>query len=266
MSHDLPGGGPSPSAFSLPEPPSLAAPAHPTGARAADGPSVVALAHDLNNLLQTIQGYAELLAAGLPQNDPGRAHLESLREAIDRSARLVKGLRSASLPVPLGPVPLDLNGFLWTMRPLLEHLLGPTVHLEFDLGFESAPLVVDPDALEQSVMNLALNARDAMENGGRLRLATAEIRLDAAAASSIPGARPGPFARLTIADDGCGMTDQTRRRAFEPFFTTKPKDRGSGLGLAAVRSFVDRSGGFITLESAPGEGCRVDLHLPQSGR
>jgi signal transduction histidine kinase len=203
------------------------------------------------------------MAEGLSPHDPRREHLDPLREAVERSARLIKDLPRATSPTPFAPVPLDLDGFLSGLRPLLEHLFGPTVRLEFDLGLEPAPLAVDHDALEQSVMNLALNARDAMEHGGRLRFATAEIRLDPTGASSIAGARPGRFARLTVEDDGCGMDEETRRRAFEPFFTTKASGRGSGLGLAAVRGFVERSGGFITLETAPGRGCRVDLHLPR---
>lgn len=257
-----------PSAAPEPGTTSSASPAttSPGAARGTFARPVGSLAHDLNNLLQTIQGYAELMAAELPSAAPGRAHLDPLREAIERSARLVRGLREVASPAKLTPVPLDVDGFLSGLRPLLEYLLGPSIALDLDLALEPSMLLIDAGALEQSVLNLALNARDAMAQGGRLRLATAEVRLDAMAARALDGGRPGRFVRLTLEDDGCGMDEDTRRHAFEPFFTTKPRERGSGLGLATVRGFAERSGGFVTLETAPGRGTRVELYLPRDGR
>ncbi len=220
------------------------------------------LAHDLNNLLHAIQGYAELLAMGLDPDDPRRTHLESLHLAIERAAGVTRQLRAAGAAAASAPVPTDLDAWLASQRPLLEHLLGARVRLDLALELGGLAPRLDPAQLEQAIMNLALNARDALPEGGRLRIATGVVALDEAFAAAHPGARPGRHVRLSVSDDGCGLDPATRSRAFEPYFTTKPQGRGSGLGLAVVRAFVGQHGGCVAVESAPGAGSTFVLYLP----
>jgi two-component system, cell cycle sensor histidine kinase and response regulator CckA len=223
-------------------------------------------AHDLNNLLHTIRGHAELLALGVPPHDPAREHLESLHEAVDRAASLLRPSHGTPAAASSRGTPVDVDGFLTRSRPLLEHLLGDGIRLELDLALAAALVTIDPSGLEQAVMNLALNARDAMAGHGTLRIATDEVELDSASALRIPGARPGRFVRLIIDDDGCGMDAHVRKHAFDAGFTTRPQEGGSGLGLPSVRDFVERTGGFVTLESAPGAGSNFELYLPRESR
>ena len=220
------------------------------------------VAHDFNNLLTVIIGYSRLLLGTLAAGDPLRDAIEEIDRAGGRAAGLTQRLLAFSRKQVLQPRVLDLNRVVEEMRPLLARLVGEDVELCVEPRAEATTICADPNQLEQVIMNLAVNSRDAMPHGGRLSIGTAVVEWDAVFAQSHPGARAGRYAVLTVADAGVGMDDETRRRIFEPFFTTKEVGKGTGLGLSMTQGVVEQSGGWIDVASEPGRGTTFTIYLP----
>jgi PAS domain S-box-containing protein len=212
------------------------------------------IAHDFNNLLTVIGGRVELLLATLEPDHPAKQDVELVQRAADRAAELTARLLAFSRKQVLQPRVLDINEIVVDLEPMLRRLIGEDVLLDLSLNPDVLPVTADPSQIEQVVMNLAVNARDAMPEGGRLGIATWTASAGAGAAVV-----------LEVSDTGLGMDAETRSRLFEPFFTTKEPGRGTGLGLATVYGIVAQSGGRVAVESAPGEGTRFRVLLPPAG-
>jgi PAS domain S-box-containing protein len=213
------------------------------------------IAHDFNNLLTVIRGNSEIVRENLA-DDPGAVELvDEVRGAAERAAGLVRQLLTFGRRQAAKPVVLDLNAVLTEMAGILRRLLGAPVTVETDLAPTPVRVRIDRGQLEQVVMNLAVNARDAMPDGGTLTIATASVPAGG-------GRGPTRYARLVVSDSGCGMTDEVKQHVFEPFFTTKGPDKGTGLGLATAYSIVTQAGGRIGIDSAPGAGTTFRIDLP----
>ena len=223
------------------------------------------VAHDFNNLLSVILSYATMLVGDLSPGDPMREDLEEIRAAGERAAALTRQLLAFSRQQILSPKTLNLNEVVSGMERMLRRLIG--THIEFVVN--AAPslgkVTVDPGQIEQVIMNLAVNARDAMPRGGKLTFETADVELGDRALAEELAVTLGSYVLLTIADTGIGMDEATKRRMFEPFFTTKERGKGTGLGLATVFGIVKQSGGGITAESEPGAGTVFKVYLPRVG-
>jgi len=220
------------------------------------------VAHDFNNLLTAILGSADLLLLDLPRGDPRREDLLAIRDAGERAATLTRQLLAFSRRQVLQPRVIGLNQVLGGLGKLLPRIIGEDIRLELNLAPDLAPVSADPGQIEQVILNLAVNARDAMPDGGRLTIATANTELDAAFAQRNPIVQPGPYVRLSVMDTGLGMDEETQARVFEPFFTTKGPGKGTGLGLATVYGIVKQSGGYIFVRSRRGEGATFEVYLP----
>ena len=221
------------------------------------------IAHDFNNVLTAIAGYCDLLLEDLSSDDPHRGDIREIRKAADRAAALTRQLLAFSRRQVLSPQLVELNELVADMRSMLERLLGEDVTLDVVAGAELGTVHADPGQLEQVLMNLAVNARDAMPEGGRLTIATADIQLDASYAELHLAAEPGPYVMLAVSDTGTGMDEHTKAHLFEPFFTTKEAGKGTGLGLATVYGIVKQSGGYIWVYSEPGQGTTFKVYLPR---
>jgi len=220
------------------------------------------VAHDFNNLLTVINGFSDMLIGDQEvalRRDRPRDPLLAIRDAGERAARLTAQLLAFSRRAIVEPQVLDLNREVESSTRMLRRLIGEDVKVVLELAASSPRVRMDPGQLEQVLMNLAVNSRDAMPRGGALRLATASVHLKEPPTSECA---PGEYARLTVADSGIGMTPDVRAQAFEPFFTTKPPGRGTGLGLATVWGIVRQAGGAISVESAPGAGTTFEILLP----
>ena len=221
------------------------------------------VAHDFNNLLTAISGYSDLLLHRLPEYSTLRRDVEEIRKAGDRAAALTRQLLAFSRRQVLQPKILDLNTVVTKMGPMLGHLIGKDIELSTDLSPSLSRVKADPGQIEQVILNLAVNARDAMPDGGRITIATADAALSPAYAAVHPEVRPGPHVLLSVADTGQGMSDETQAHLFEPFFTTKERGKGTGLGLATVYGIVQQSGGHIRVSSAADRGSTFLIYLPR---
>jgi PAS domain S-box-containing protein len=223
------------------------------------------VAHDFNNLLSVVISYSEMLAADLVPGDPVRADLDEIRGAGVRAADLTRQLLAFGRRQVLQPRVVDLNEVIAGMERMLRRLIGEDVELAATHLPGLRRVLVDPGQMEQVIMNLAVNARDAMPRGGRLTIETTEATLDAASAADV-GARPGAHVVLSVTDTGVGMDGATQARIFEPFFTTKATGKGTGLGLSTVFGIVRQSGGSVAVSSEPGAGATFRVFLPAQAR
>ncbi len=220
------------------------------------------VAHDFNNLLGVIMNYASFVAEELPEKSSARDDVEEIQRAAERAATLTRQLLLFSRRQEPHPEVLDLNAVIDGLGKLLSRTVGEHIAIGVHLAPGVAPVRADTGQMEQVIVNLAVNARDAMEEGGTLSVATRNVELDQAYARSHPGLRPGPYVRLTVTDTGHGMDEAVRARALEPFYSTKARDKGTGLGLATVYGIISQAGGHLDLESWPGAGTTVIVHLP----
>jgi len=221
------------------------------------------IAHDFNNLLTAILSYVDFLLVSLGPEHPAREDAEEVRRAALKAADLTRQLLAFSRRQVLQPRLLDLNAIVGEMEKLLRRLIGEDVALRTSLAPDIGLVRADPSQLEQVVVNLAVNARDAMPEGGTLWIETGDADADEVRAHGRAAVEPGRYVLLRIRDTGVGMDAETRARLFEPFFTTKEQGRGTGLGLATVYGIVKQSGGYIWVESEPGRGTTFTIHLPR---
>ncbi|MBI3927888.1 MAG: response regulator [Armatimonadetes bacterium] len=217
------------------------------------------VAHDFNNLLTVIGGYSDLLLASMPAQDQARQAIEEIAKAAERAADLTRQLLAFGRRQMLSPIVLDLNSLVADARRMLQRLIGADVELETRLAPSLSPVRVDPGQMMQVLVNLAVNARDAMPQGGRLILESSEQTVSGS--TEVPD---GNYAILTVTDTGVGMDGAVRSQVFEPFFTTKSPDQGTGLGLSTVYGIVKQSDGHIEVSSAPGQGTTFQIYLPAS--
>lgn len=225
------------------------------------------IAHDFNNLLQVIMGNVDFLLDGKEADEsPPTRFLKQIKMAGERGSQLTRRLLAFSKGQPDDPVSVDVNGLIKGVTPLLERSLGREIRISENLAEGLGNTVIDPNALENALLNLAVNARDAMPKGGLLSITSRREAVAEGDSIAVPGLAPGNYIVLTVRDTGVGMTEEVKQRIFEPFYTTKAHDVGSGLGLAMVYSFVQRSGGVIRVDSTPGMGTTFTMWLPESPR
>jgi two-component system cell cycle sensor histidine kinase/response regulator CckA len=222
------------------------------------------IAHDFNNLLGVIIGYSESIEQRLTPNDPLRKSAEEIRKAGERAASLTHQLLAFSRQRVMQPQILDLNALVNDMGKMLKRLIGMHIEITTNLAMELDRVKAEQSQIEQVIVNLVVNARDAMPEGGKLQIETSNFEVNEKFASSFPFLQPGPYVLLTVTDTGIGMDDNTRRHIFEPFFTTKGPGRGTGLGLATVYGVVKQSGGSVVVDSEPGKGSTFKIFLPQT--
>ena len=220
------------------------------------------VAHDFNNLLGVIIGYSEILEERLDQNGPLRKNAQEIKKAGERAASLTRQLLAFSRQQVLEPRVLRLNTIVAGMENMLRRLIGADVELTTVLSPDLGHIKADQGQIEQVIMNLAVNARDAMPHGGKLIIETSTVVLDEAFARQYPPSIPGRYVRLAVTDTGMGMDRETQTHIFEPFFTTKEKDKGTGLGLSVVYGVVKQTGGYIWVYSEMGKGTTFDIYLP----
>jgi PAS domain S-box-containing protein len=220
------------------------------------------VAHDFNNLLTVITGYADLGMKGLPHESPLRRNLQEIRKAGERAVTLTRQLLAFSRQQVLAPRVLDLNMLVLGIEKMLQRLLGEDVELVSSLSPDLGRVHADAGQLEQVIVNLAVNARDAMPDGGKLTIQTANSVVDESHSRELVDVPAGHYVTLSVADTGYGMDEETRTRMFEPFFSTKAVGKGTGLGLSTVYGIVHQSGGCIWVQSEPGKGTLFKVHLP----
>jgi CheY-like chemotaxis protein len=220
------------------------------------------IAHDFNNLLGIMKGNLELLRRHAPLDERGTNYLAEGLDAVARAAALTHRLLAFASRQPLQPRPSDIGDIIGGMEDLLRRTISENIDLEIILDTSAGSVLIDPRQLENAVLNLALNARDAMLKGGRLRIETSVGILDGTGLNLDANTGSGPCQVISVSDTGTGMPDELLQQAFDPFFTTKPFGRGSGLGLSMVHGFVRQSGGQVTMESRIGAGTVVRLYLP----
>ena len=221
------------------------------------------VAHDFNNLLTVITGFSELVLQRLGATDPPRSYLEEITKAGERASALTRQLLAFSRRQVLEPEVLDLSGVVVDAEPMLRRVVGEAVELRTHLTPRLWPVKADRGQIDQVILNLAVNARDAMPRGGRLAIETANVDLDETYTQYHVPLRAGEYVRLSASDTGTGMTPEVQAHIFEPFYTTKPPGKGTGLGLATVYGIVKQSGGYIWVYSEPGQGTTFKIYLPR---
>jgi two-component system, cell cycle sensor histidine kinase and response regulator CckA len=221
------------------------------------------VAHDFNNLVTVICSNADLALGSLPEAHPARDCLVDIGHAAERAGALTRQLLAFSRKQALEQRPIDLRQLVLEMRRLLGRVLGEQIRLQLDVPAELDAVLADPGQLEQVILNLGMNARDALEGGGRVAISARSADADELP-QGVRCAGPRRFVRLTFADDGPGMTPEVKARLFEPFFTTKPRGKGTGLGLSTVYGIVRQHGGAIAVRSTPGKGAAFDVFLPST--
>lgn len=222
------------------------------------------IAHDFNNLLHVIRNAAEVLDRRLPELAPDlRSMFDMIKRNADRAASLTQRLLAFSRRQPLEPQRIDPNKLVQSMSVLLKSALGEAIELQVVCGVGSGPISADPNQLETAILNLAVNARDAMPEGGRLTIETTNAYLDQGYAAANAEVQAGPYALISVSDTGIGMSREVIAKAFEPFFTTKEIGQGTGLGLSQVYGFIKQSGGHAKIYSEPEQGTTVKLYLPR---
>jgi two-component system, cell cycle sensor histidine kinase and response regulator CckA len=222
------------------------------------------IAHDFNNLLTAILGYSHVLLSSLDPKDLNRAPVEEIKKAGERAASLTQQLLAFSRRQILQPRLLDPNRIVLDVQKMLQRLIGEDIELISRPGSDIGRIKVDPSQFEQVILNLAVNARDAMPSGGKLFLETANVDMNETQVQPYRGLKPGSYVVLTVRDTGCGMDEQTRARVFEPFFTTKEIGKGTGLGLSTVYGIVKQSDGYIAVESQINKGSTFRVYLPRA--
>ena len=224
------------------------------------------IAHDFNNMLQGISGSLEMMGARIAQGDPERAarYIEEAMKAVDRASGLTHRLLAFARRQALAPKTVETHRLMENLAELIRRTVGPQIVVDVVADDETWMVLCDPNQLESALINLSINARDAMPKGGALTLRASNETLTEADLVGREGALPGEYVSIAVADTGAGMTPDVAARAFEPFFTTKPAGQGTGLGLSQIYGFVQQSGGFVRLDSAPGAGTTVRLVLPRN--
>jgi len=212
--------------------------------------------------MQAILGFSGIVLENLKEDTPNRRHIEEIQKAGKRAAELTRQLMSFSRKQAIQRSKLDINASIRNTEVLLHVLLGDKIKLDFDLCDTLVPIFADHGQMIQIIMNIAVNARDAMSEGGRLTLATENITLHADDVDTLPGSRPGEFVCLSLTDTGCGMNQEVKDRLFEPFFTTKEVGKGTGLGLAVIYGIVQQNKGWIHVYSEEGMGTSFKIYLP----
>jgi len=220
------------------------------------------IAHDFNNLLMTILGNSEMLSAKLDAKGPLHEMAALIAEAAQRAADLTRRLLAVARRQPLRPQVIDVDRLAAGLLERLRDILGDRIAIELSSRRDLPQAVADPAALETAILNLAVNAGDAMPNGGRLLIEAGIAQVDEVRARQLGDIRPGRYVTISLTDNGTGMPPEVAERAFDPFYSTKRGGKGRGLGLGTVEGFVKQSGGHVTLASAPGEGTTVTLYLP----
>jgi two-component system, cell cycle sensor histidine kinase and response regulator CckA len=221
------------------------------------------VAHDFNNILAVIMGYTNLIQLELDPASPLRKYVEEMRQAAERAAGLTEQLLYFSRKKKAQPVVLDLNGVVKNVDKMLRRLIGENIEMVIVSGNEIGHIKADAGYIGQVLMNLAVNARDAMPSGGKLTIATANVTLDENHTRTHPGSTPGDYVMLGVSDTGTGMTPDVKARIFEALFTTKPVGKGTGLGLATCQTIVQQSGGHIEVESEVGKGTTFKVYFPR---
>jgi PAS domain S-box-containing protein len=221
------------------------------------------LAHDFNNLLTIISGNLELLGSKLAEDEKGAKRLREALDASRKGSDLTRQLLAVARKQDLEPQEVNINGLITGMLPLIERTLGENIQIKAVAMPGEPRSTIDPSQLESAILNLSINARDAMEEGGHLTIETQPAYLDADYCAANPGVQPGNYVMIAITDDGCGMSQDVLEKVFQPFFTTKPAGKGNGLGLAMVYGFVKQSGGHINVYSEVGHGTSIKIYLPR---
>ena len=220
------------------------------------------VAHDFNNILMSIMGAADLLLMQLAPGDPAGAEATEIKQSVDRGAGLTRQLLAFSRRQAVRPRMFALGDIVRGMDTMLRRLIGPEIDFEIICATEPLMVVADSGQTEQVVLNLVVNARDAMPQGGRVTVRIEEVDVDETVAVALVEGKAGRYALLSVSDTGTGIDEQTRAKLFEPFFTTKEQGKGTGLGLSIVYGIVKQSGGYITVESEPGKGATFLIYLP----
>lgn len=226
------------------------------------GQLAAGVAHDFNNILGVIMGYSDIMLMQLPPEDPLRNYVGEIRRASERAAGLTLQLLVFGRKQTVQPVVVDLNVVLRDLEQMLVRLIDENISLSIVPGTQPGRIMADPGYIGQVLMNLVVNARDAMPNGGKLSITTSQVTLDADFARSHPDVTPGDYMMLSVSDTGTGMTEEVKARLFEAFFTTKPAGKGTGLGLATCQTIVQQSGGHMTVHSEPGKGSLFQVYFP----
>lgn len=221
------------------------------------------IAHDFNNLLQVITGYSDMLLKRLQRQKPLREYVQEIRNVAEQGAVLTRQLMAISRRQPLRPQVVELRSIIANITPILRRLLGEDIELVTVLDPDLGRVNADPGQIEQVILNLSVNARDAMPHGGRLTLEAANVELDRSTAEPLGGISPGAYIRLIVHDTGCGMDADVQAHIFEPFFTTKAPGKGTGLGLFTAYGIVTQNGGHMTVASTPGVGTTFTIYLPR---